>query len=205
MMGLIQRWRSQLWYQASLLGVVVLITSTLLALFTTLTAEDIAAARRADLQRSLQQVLPINYDNDLLEDTLTFTYQGATMTVYRAREAGVVVAVVFSVIGKGYAGPIESVMALDRDGMILGVRVLSHRETPGLGDKIERAKGEWIDSFSGRSLANTADDGWAVKRDGGLFDQFTGATITPRAVIESVHGGVKFFALEQQRLLDPNR
>jgi electron transport complex protein RnfG len=92
-------------------------------------------------------------------------------------------------------------MGVSRDGQLLGVRVLSHRETPGLGDKIEAAKATWIHAFEGKSLASPPPDKWAVKKDGGAFDQFSGATITPRAVVRAVKDGLELFARERPRLL----
>jgi electron transport complex protein RnfG len=92
-------------------------------------------------------------------------------------------------------------MGVSRDGQLLGVRVLSHRETPGLGDKIETAKDTWIHAFEGKSLASPAADKWAVKKDGGVFDQFSGATITPRAVVRAVKDGLELFARERPRML----
>jgi Na+-translocating ferredoxin:NAD+ oxidoreductase subunit G len=86
----------------------------------------------------------------------------------------------------GYAGPIHLLVAIAADGSVLGVRVTAHKETPGLGDPIDVRKSDWITRFTGRSLANPASDRWAVKRDGGDFDQFASATITPRAVIAAV-------------------
>jgi electron transport complex protein RnfG len=92
-------------------------------------------------------------------------------------------------------------MGVDRDGSVLGVRVIKHTETPGLGDKIDPAKSNWIYEFEGRSLGDPPPAKFAVKKDGGVFDQFAGATITPRAVVKSVKGGLEFFAREKARLL----
>jgi Na+-translocating ferredoxin:NAD+ oxidoreductase subunit G len=97
---------------------------------------------------------------------------------------------------------VVSMMGVDGDGKLLGVRVIKHSETPGLGDKIEPAKGEWIHSFEGKFLGGPPAEKFAVKKDGGVFDQFAGATITPRAVVKSVKGGLLFFAKEKGRLLD---
>ena len=84
-------------------------------------------------------------------------------------------------------------IAVDARGRVLGVRVLSHSETPGLGDGIEAARSDWILGFDGRSLDNTPPADWAVRKDGGAFDQFTGATVTPRAVVWAVHDGLRRF------------
>lgn len=198
----VERLRGRLLYQAALLGAVTLLTSAALALAARVTEPAIAVAAARDLQQSLAQVLPIEHDNDLLQDSLILPTAEGDVTVYRARRAGRVEAVVFQVVGKGYAGPIVCIMGVDRDGQVLGVRVLAHKETPGLGDKIETAKGRWILAFTGRSLNDPPPQQWAVKKDGGVFDQFTGATITPRAVVQAVKQGLEFFARERARLLD---
>jgi electron transport complex protein RnfG len=196
--------RNTVGYQAGLLGVVALVASAALAMANHYTAAAIAAAEAADLQASLSQVLPVGFsDNDLLRDTLTLKVaQGAPVTVYRARKGGRVEGLIFQVTGKGYAGPIAIVMGVDRDGRLLGMRVTKHTETPGLGDKIDSAKSDWALAFKGKSLDEPAAQRWAVKKDGGDFDQFTGATITPRAVVRAVKQGLEFFAAHRDELLD---
>lgn len=199
----LDRLRGKLGYQGALLAGVALLTSAALAIAAKVTGPAIEAAAADDLKQSLTQVLPGRYDNDLLRDTLELAGpDGAPVTVYRARKGTAVAAVVFKVTGKGYAGPITSMMGVDREGRLLGVRVISHKETPGLGDKIEPAKDRWIFAFEGKSLADPGPDKFAVQKDGGVFDQFAGATITPRAVVASVKGGLGFFAREKSRLLD---
>ena len=193
--------RSKLSYQGVLLATAALVTSGALALASQLTERDIRAAADADLKQSLAQVLPGSYDNDLLRDTLAAQGPDGELTVYRARRAGRVEAVVFEVRGRGYAGPIVCMMGVDRAGRVLGVRVLKHAETPGLGDKIEPAKSDWILAFDRKFLGGPPAERWAVKKDGGVFDQFSGATITPRAVVGAVRGGLEFFAREKSRLL----
>jgi electron transport complex protein RnfG len=197
--------RARLSYQTLLLGSVVLLTSGALAVASRTTEADIQAAAARDLQQSLAQVLPGQYDNDLLKDTVPVAAPDGEVTVYRARRAGRVEAVVFQTEGRGYAGPIVCIMGVSRDGQLLGVRVLKHKETPGLGDKIEPAKDKWIHAFEGKSLGAPAVDKWAVKKDGGVFDQFAGATITPRAVVRAVKGGLELFAREKPRMLDEIR
>lgn len=194
--------RARLSYQTVLLGSVVLLTSAALAMASRSTESDIEAAAARDLQASLAQVLPGQYDNDLLKDTVMVSAPDGETTVYRARRAGRVEAVVFQTVGRGYAGPIVCIMGVARDGQLLGVRVLKHTETPGLGDKIEPAKDHWIYEFEGKSLGAPAADKWAVKKDGGVFDQFAGATITPRGVVRAVKGGLELFAREKPRMLD---
>ena len=114
--------------------------------------------------------------------------------VYRARLGGEPVAAVFnSIAPDGYSGSIHLLVGVYVDGSLAGVRVVKHSETPGLGDGIEKRKSDWIDIFDGKSLANPGANGWRVKRDGGVFDQLTGATITPRAVVEAVHNTLLYY------------
>lgn len=197
-----QKLRGELYYQAALLGGVALVTTAALALADRATSSDIAAAQARDMQQSLTQVLPGEYDNDLLKDTLMLNGPNGEVTVYRARKAGRVEAVVFKVSGSGYAGPIDCMMGIDRNGHITGVRVIKHKETPGLGDKIEAAKGHWIYEFEGKSLGDPPPEKWGVKKDGGVFDQFAGATITPRGVVKAVKGGLDFFDKQRAQMLD---
>jgi electron transport complex protein RnfG len=194
--------RTKLGYQALLLGGVALLTSAALALASRATGPDIAAAEAADLKASLTQVLPGEYDNELLKDTITLPGLEGEVLAWRARSKGRVEAVVYRVTGYGYSGAIVCVMGVSREGKILGVRVIKHAETPGLGDKIEPAKGDWIHGFVGKHLGEPPEEKWAVKKDGGVFDQFAGATITPRAVVKAVKGGLQFFEANKASLLD---
>jgi electron transport complex protein RnfG len=124
--------------------------------------------------------------------------------VYLAKKSGKVTAACFKFIAPdGYSGAINMIMGVDRDGNILGVRVLSHKETPGLGDKIEAGKSAWILDFVGRSLDNLTPAQWAVKKDGGVFDQFAGATITPRKSVQAIHRGLELFKAHQAQLINP--
>jgi electron transport complex protein RnfG len=112
---------------------------------------------------------------------------GDETTVYRGRKLQQPVAVVLNtIVPNGYSGPIKLLVAVYYDGTLGGVRVISHKETPGLGDKVEETRSDWIYSFNGKSLHNPPLEKWGVKRDGGIFDQFTGATVTPRAIVKAV-------------------
>jgi electron transport complex protein RnfG len=189
---------------ALLLGGFALLATVILALGDRLTRPSIALRRSEDLQRSLAQVIPPDlHDNDLLADTVNLPERegGKKRRVYLARRGGVIEAVAFRVEGPGYGGLITLVMGVDRDGSILGVRVISHAETPGLGDAIEAEKSRWITGFDGKTLADPPPGDWKVKKDGGFFDQFSGATITPRAVVRAVKGGLVFFRRHRDRLL----
>lgn len=198
----LEQLRGKLSYQGILLGGVALLTSAALAFASRATEADIKAAEAADLKQSLAQVLPGEYENDLLKDTVTLPGKNGDVLVYRGRRAGKVEAVVYRVIGNGYAGNIVCVMGVSSEGKILGVRVINHKETPGLGDKIEPAKAKWIFDFDGKSLGDPVAEKWAVKKDGGVFDQFAGATITPRGVVNAVKGGLEFFEGNKTQLLD---
>lgn len=202
-------YQQKLAYHAVLVGGFALLTSTALGIADWFTHTEITKRLAEDAEVSLKQVLPIPHDNKLLEDTLRLSAaDGKEVLVYRARQSGHVNAMAYRVTGAGYGGStIVLIMGLDSSGKILGVRVISHAETPGLGDKIDLSKSNWILSFNGRSLDNSAPKQWAVKKDGGVFDQFTGATITPRAVVRAVKGGLEFFAEHRSELLsdDPSQ
>ncbi len=197
-----ESFREKIAYQPILLGAFALLASGALAWASNATGEAIAAAEAKDLRDSLAEVLPQGMaDNDFLKDTVDLEKDGKTVTIYRARQAGVVKAALFKVAQRGYAGDIQVLMAVDSEGKTLGVRVLKHSETPGLGDKIEVKKDPWVKSFDGKSLTDPTPDKWAVKKDGGIFDQFAGATITPRAVVKAVKGGMDFYAEHRKEIL----
>ena len=194
--------REKIAYQPILLGTFALLASAALALASSATGEAIAAAEAKDLRDSLSEVLPAGLsDNDFLKDTVDLENKGKTVTIYRARQGETVKAALFKVAERGYAGDIQVLMAVDRDGRTLGVRVLKHAETPGLGDKIEIKKDKWIKDFDGKSLGNPTPEKWGVKKDNGVFDQFAGATITPRAVVKAVKGGLDFYAEHRKEIL----
>ena len=181
------------------LGGFTLIALSFLALLQAWSAERIAANERAALRHSLQAVLPAGgFDNDPLADAVTLQDDRLgvrePVTVYRARQRGQPVAIVLPAVApEGYSGPIRLLVGIGRDGRLTGVEVLEHRETPGLGDRIEREKSGWLLRFTGRSLEDPPASRWRVRRDGGDFDQFTGATITPRAVVKAVGQALEVF------------
>jgi len=194
--------RGKLAYPPLLLGIVTLLASAALTWAADATHTAIAEAEARDLRDSLIEVLPAGFaDNDLQNDTIELDRAGVPLTVYRARAGGLVKGAVFRVAERGYAADIQILMAVDRDGRLLGVRVIKHSETPGLGDKIEVKKDGWIKSFDGKTMGAPVASQWAVKKDGGVFDQFAGATITPRAVVKAVKGGLEFFAVHRDGIL----
>jgi electron transport complex protein RnfG len=164
----------------------------------------IAKNERAILMQRLKEVLPETpIDNDFIHDTVTVTepqWLGSkhALTIYRARRHGVpVAAVVESVAPDGYSGPIKLLVGIRYDGVISGVRIVEHHETPGLGDAIDSDKSHWALSFNKHSLENTNDQQWHVKKDHG---EFAGATITPRAVVKSIHKALQYFMSNRERL-----
>lgn len=197
-----ESFREKIGYQPILLGTFALLASGALAWASNATGDAIAAAEAKDLRDSLSEVLPKGFaDNDFLHDKLEIERAGKPVTIYRARQAGVVKGVVFKLAERGYAADIQVLMAVDAEGKTLGVRVLKHAETPGLGDKIDAAKSSWIRDFDGKSLGDPAPEKWGVKKDSGVFDQFAGATITPRAVVKAVKGGLDFYAAHRKEIL----
>ena len=155
----------------------------------------------------LQELLPAgSYDNNPTTDTLQVNDPQLAVhqyvTVYRARNKGAVVATVFDVItAEGYNGDIELLVGIRADGTLLGVRTVRHQETRGLGDKIELENSNWVLSFNGRSLNQPSPEQWALKNNGGAFDQFSGASITPRAVVASVKRTLEYFSQHRTELL----
>ena len=207
--------REGIGYQALLLAGFALAASVLLVVGNLVTKGPIAERKAEDLLASLEQVIPAElHDNDLLANPLMIPrsslnsgsgssrgrYGENALIVYRALQGLDVTAVAFETLGQGYAGPIRVLLGIGVDGRILGARVLAHSETPGLGDKIEIARDDWITAFNGRALTDPPPEHWAVKKDGGVFDQFSGATITPRAVVAAIKGGLETFAAQRDAL-----
>ena len=173
------------------------------------TAEQIAENQRRALLRSLNELIPKDqYDNDVYADILyvhdsELLGTDEAVPVYRARKGGWPVAAVLAPVAPdGYNGNIRLLVAIRLDGTLAGVRVLAHRETPGLGDNIEADRSDWIRGFTGKSLNNPKQDHWKVKRDGGAFDQFTGATITPRAVVKAVKNALLYYRANGDKLFE---
>lgn len=185
---------------ALLLTAVATVTVGAVAVVHDLSRPRIEANERAQRVARLAEVLgQTQYDNDLLADAITvrdpdLLGTADALSVHRARLGGQpVAALIETVAPDGYSGSIRLLVAVDVHSRLLGVRVLSHKETPGLGDGIDRRKSDWIDAFAGRSLGDPAPEGWRVRKDGGEFDQFTGATVTPRAVVRAVHNALVYF------------
>ncbi|UJJ31704.1 electron transport complex subunit RsxG [Halopseudomonas maritima] len=191
-----------------ILGLFAVATVGMIAVTQQGTAERISEAQRRVQLSALNEIVPHDqHDNDLLTDTFTVQdRQYLSLTgpreAYRARQGERVSAVILPVVAPdGYSGRIDLLVGIRADGSIAGVRSVSHRETPGLGDKIETAKSQWILSFNGKSLSMPVPEQWAVRKDGGQFDQFTGATITPRAVVKAVYQALTYFDAHRDALL----
>lgn len=192
----------------ALAGTLVILTAILMWLAHT-TRERIAANQQSGVTAGLQALMPpSSYDNDLLTDTIEVTapdFLGTSrpVTVYRARRDGrPVAAIVRPIAPDGYRGPIELLVAISYDGTLIGVQVLRHNETPGLGDAFEQREAHWLDAFRGLSLENPPQQRWTVRRDGGEFDAFTGATITPRAIVKAVRRSLEFYRANRERLFE---
>lgn len=197
---------------AGILFIFVIVFTGFLAGAYQWTRPAILASAAAEKMALIGEVLPSErYNNKLLADTIDLPAtpevgSSETTKVYRARKDGVPAALVLEVVAPdGYAGKIQLLLAVGYDGKINGVRVLNHKETPGLGDYIEPRKDKnkrrpWITQFDGRHLSEPAAAGWKVKKDGGEFDANTGATVTPRAIVKAVHKALKFVDTHRDQL-----
>ena len=154
-----------------------------------ITRPAIEASERNWLEQQLQAVLEeVQFDNSPGTDIKSLKTNSNDIKIYRARLNGIPTAAIYdTVTGAGYSGAIRMLIGVDTNREITGVRIVSHRETPGLGDAIEISKSDWIRGFNNISLQKLRPEQWRVKKDGGRFDQFTGATITPRAVVNAIH------------------
>jgi len=192
---------------ALVLGLFAIGTVGSVALLQQGTAERIANAERETQVRALAEILPAgSYDNHLLDNRIELNApelgHRSPQSAYLALKGAQPNALILPVTAPdGYSGAIHLLVGIFADGRLAGVRVLSHKETPGLGDKIELAKSDWILGFAGKSLSDPDEERWAVKKDRGDFDQFAGATITPRAVVKAVHGALRYFDTHRAQLL----
>jgi Na+-translocating ferredoxin:NAD+ oxidoreductase subunit G len=188
------------------LGAFSILGLGLVALISSATEDKIAMNERQSLLQGLKQLVPENlYDNDIVADHILISDLNSHLktptAIYRARKNGQPIAAVITAIAPdGYSGDIKLLVGILEDGTLSGVRVVGHKETPGLGDKIESSRTDWILSFSGKSLINLTGQEWAVKRDGGVFDQFAGATITPRAVVNRVKLTLQYFKQNKEKI-----
>lgn len=190
------------------LGLFAVITAGLIAFTQINTVDRIAEQEKRARSKALFEIVPIDkHNNDLLADAFWLKVKELGLTqlseAFLAKTDNVAHTLILPVTAPdGYTGPIQLIVGIDLNGIVKGVRVISHKETPGLGDKIDIKKSDWIRGFEGRSLENTPSAKWKVKKDGGEFDQLTGATITPRALVSAVHKALVFFKENQTVLFE---
>jgi len=192
--------RPSIWRGSLILGVLAALCTALVAFTHRYTAPLIRANEQAYLERSLKPVLGgIAYQNELTKSLLVLDVPhglpgNEAASIYRVYADGVPAAALFIVSARnGFAGPIRLLIGVKIDGTVTSVRVLKHQETPGLGDMIESSKSDWLTQFNLTSLAAPATERWRIKRDGGDFDQLTGASITPRAIIKTIKETLLYF------------
>ena len=189
------------------LAVIAAICTALVALTFQATRERIAANEKALLEQSLQPALAGTfYDSGVSESRLVLPPPHSLpgndpALIYRVFAEGEPVAALFAVTARdGFSGPIRILVGIGVDGTVTGVRILQHRETPGLGDKIESARSDWVFQFDGRSMGDPVATGWAIEVDGGEFDQLTGASVTPRATIKAIRDTLIYFESHQDAI-----
>ena len=197
------------------------LSGTVLALFAAITSIAIGwtylstksqidlEVRRAEA-RQLLEIFPADtHDNEMVDDTFTIDAETSLLGIrvarqgYRVRLNDEVIGVILPTTARdGYSGDIRALVGIRRDGTVAGIRVVAHRETPGLGDKVDIRKSDWVTDFNQRSLDDPTPPGWNVKKDGGVFDQFTGATVTPRAVILATRRALEYANLHTASLFE---
>ena len=196
---------------AGILAAFALIGTLLLTSVFSVTHEPILKSEEAARMALFRQIVPDGmHDNDLLKDVLQIPPSDVLGTreatqAHRARISGQPAAVILEAVAPdGYSGDIKLLIAIRADGSVAGVRVLTHKETPGLGDYIDIGRSNWIKNFDGQSLAKTVSELWKVKKDGGQFEYRAGATITPRAVVKAVHKALLYFDKHRHALFAVN-
>jgi len=197
------------------------LSGTVLALFAAITSVAIGwtylstkaqidfEVRRAEARQLLEIFPPDTHDNEIVDDVFQVAPETALLGIresrqgYRVRQGDTVVGVILPATARdGYSGDIRALVGVRRDGSVAGVRVVAHRETPGLGDKVDLRKSEWVLDFNERSLTKPTLSGWNVEKEGGVFDQFTGATVTPRAVILATRRALEYATLNAATLFE---
>lgn len=198
------------WILPAILAAVTVAASALLMASNHWTKDAIAAQKEQAVLRSLSLLIPDeSHDNDLLADQLMLEEpqllgHRKPMTAYLGYLDGQLsVAAIPVVAQNGYSGDIELLVGIRAGGFITAVEVIAHKETPGLGDLVERRKGDWLLQFDGKGLQDPSLSGWRVKKDGGNFDQITGATITPRAIVQATHKALNYFETQQKQWQQP--
>lgn len=193
------------WSAGLILAVIAAVCTSLVALTYSGTKDRIVANEQAWLEQSLKPALAgVEYDNNLIETTLTIALPhelpgNEPVLVYRALFNNEPVAALFVVTAlDGFSGSIKLLIGIEAEGTATAVRVLKHHETPGLGDFIDSTKSDWIEQFEDRSLSDPDRLLWALSRDGGEFDQVTGASITSRAVLKAIKETLLYFEANRE-------
>lgn len=200
------------------LALFALVTAGVIALVKLSTAVQIQENIAQAQAKALYEIVPeSSVDNDLLNDILPLNLNNIEKqlnlhllgpvdsqgNIHFAKSNGKLHTLIFPVVAPdGYTTEIKLLVGIKLDGTLAGVRIVDHKETPGLGDKIELKKSDWVLSFNGKSLVNPDSEKWKVKKNGGEFDSFTGATITPRAVINATKQALVFYQDYQTSILE---
>ena len=207
------RWLASIGLSASVLAVFAAITSVAIGWTYLATKDQIdMEVRRAEARQLLEIFPPETHENDIVDDGFELVPDTPLLGIrearqgYRVRRDGRVIGVILPATARdGYSGDIRALVGVRHDGTVAGVRVVAHRETPGLGDKVDLRKSDWILGFDNRSLSDPDLSGWNVEKDGGVFDQFTGATVTPRAVILATRRALEYARLNAETLFETER
>lgn len=191
---------------ATILAIFAIVCTAIVGIVHSLTKDTIATQKQLQLVKQLSEVInPASYNNNIINSCIMITSPALGSTspqvAYIAKQNDLPVGIALkSTAPDGYSGNIQMLIGIKSDGIVSGVRVLEHKETPGLGDKVETRKSDWINSFTNRNTTDEEDSRWNVKKDGGIFDEFTGATITPRAVVKAVHKALIYFNSNKEAL-----
>jgi len=207
------RWLASIGLSGSVLAVFAAITSVAIGWTYLATKDQIdMEVRRAEARQLLEIFPPETHDNDIVDDGFELVADTPLLGIrearqgYRVRQNNKVIGVILPATARdGYSGDIRALVGVRDDGTVAGVRVVAHRETPGLGDKVDLRKSDWILGFDNRSLSQPDLSGWNVEKDGGVFDQFTGATVTPRAVILATRRALEYARLNAETLFETER
>ena len=207
------RWLASIGLSGSVLAVFAAITSVAIGWTYLATKDQIdMEVRRAEARQLLEIFPPETHDNDIVDDGFELVADTPLLGIrearqgYRVRRDDRVIGVILPATARdGYSGDIRALVGVRDDGTVAGVRVVAHRETPGLGDKVDLRKSDWVLGFDNRSLSQPDLSGWNVEKDGGVFDQFTGATVTPRAVILATRRALEYARLNAETLFDTER
>ena len=195
-----------------LLGLFAIITTAGIASTYLGTKDIILEQKRAAEQEALLEIFPQSRHNNsmlddsfLTEDQYYLQLKKAKRIYVAKKDQAIVGFIIPAVAPDAYTGAIQLIVGINIDGSVAGVRILSHRETPGLGDKVELRKSDWVLGFNNKSLFKPKQSLWKVKKDKGVFDQFTGATITPRAVTKAVFNVLQYFEKHKAELIQSTR